>query len=117
MNTLLTLTAVLAFLAPAAQERLAANLIFDAVDSGDPVRVKKVLDADPKLASHKDAQGYTPLHRAAGRHSPEVVKLLLDAGADVNAKASNDDHTPLHRAAYGGSKEVVALLLDRGADA
>ena len=119
MNALVLLAAALAVPAlVAAQEPPATpDNIFDAIHAGDSVRVKKLLDADPKLVSRKNSWGLTPLHAAAGRYNPEVVKLLLDAGADVNEKLGDQDHTPLHRAAGMGSKKVVALLLARGADA
>ncbi len=90
--------------------------LFDAIGRGDTEKVKKLLDANPKLALHKKDQGYTPLHSAAQGRNVEIVKLLLDAKAEINAKAGTDEHTPLYLAAVGGSKDVVALLLDRGAD-
>src|SRR5262245_8892722 len=119
MKALVLLAAALAVPAlVAAQEPPATpDNIFDAIHAGDSVRVKKLLDADPKLVAHKNSLGVTPLHAAAERYNPEVVKLLLDAGADVNEKLGDQDSTPLHRAVGLGSKEVVALLLARGADA
>jgi ankyrin repeat protein len=118
MRTLALLALILALPGlAAAAEPSPADRLSDAIHSGDPVRVKKLLDADPKLISHKDRWGLTPLHAAAARYNPEVVKLLLDAGAGVNEKLGDHEHTPLHRAVGTGSKEVVALLLARGADA
>ena len=50
----------------------------------------------------RDAHGYTSLHIAAYRGTPDVVMALIEAGADVNAR-SEDGSTPLHAAAYHGS--------------
>lgn len=62
-----------------------------------------------------DAQGTSPLHRAAGAGDLELVSRLLDEGADP--AAPDRVTTPLGSAAAGGHLEVARLLLDRGADA
>ncbi|HEY1187391.1 MAG TPA: ankyrin repeat domain-containing protein, partial [Gemmata sp.] len=118
MKALVLLAAALAVPAlVAAQEPPATpDNIFDAIHAGDPVRVKKLLDANPKRVAHKNGSGVTPLHVAAERYNPEVVKVLLDAGANVNETFGDSEYTPLHGAVRLGGKEVVALLLARGAD-
>src|SRR5262245_48972455 len=108
MKTLTLLTflpvAILVTLEPSHRSVRAAapgDELFEALARNDAAKVKKLLDADPKLATHKNAAGFTPLHLAAASRNVEIAKLLLDAKADVNAKAA-DDHTPLYLAAIGG---------------
>lgn len=69
-------------------------------------------DNDPESAN---ANGVTPLMRAAGDGSVDFVQVLLDLGADVNAKR-NDGFNALALAAFFGHSQVVQLLLARGAD-
>src|SRR5215510_14244547 len=93
MKTLTLLTflpvAILATLEPSHRSVRAAapaDELIEALARNDAAKVKKLLEADPKLATHKNAAGFTPLHSAASGRNVEIVKLLLDAKADVNAK-------------------------------
>ena len=63
----------------------------------------------------KNADGQTPLHRAAEEASPAVCSVLLNNGAAVNAM---DDHgcSPLFVAASEGAADVCRVLLNNGAD-
>ena len=69
---------------------------------------------------HKDADGRTALHMAAGQDKEDIAKLLLSRGhAHVNAR-DTDGKTPLHVALAGGQKnseKVAKVLLRFGADA
>lgn len=71
------------------------------------------LGADPNVA---DAEGYTALHRAAHRDSPdaELVKALLAVGARWDATTKAGD-TVLSLAARHGDGPVTALLRGVGA--
>jgi ankyrin repeat protein len=62
----------------------------------------------------RDAEGQTPLHRAATRGYKDLVELLIAKGAEVNAKHKNGQ-TPLQMAASEGHKEVVEFLKKHGA--
>ncbi len=64
-----------------------------------------------------DADGLTPLMRAAGRGDSGAVTALLAGGADVNAAHASLRLTPLMFAAYGGHDATVRLLLEKGATA
>jgi len=62
-----------------------------------------------------DADGLTPLMRAAARGDAAQVTALLAGGADPNAAHAEVRVTPLMFAAYSGHDAVVQLLLDKGA--
>ena len=87
---------------------------FAAVEGGDLVAMRALLEADPSLARERHSSGSTPLHALVAH--PDAVRLLLRHGADPNARDVGDNATPLHFAAGGGHLESVRLLLDAGAD-
>ncbi len=62
-----------------------------------------------------DADGLTPLMRAAARGDAAQVTTLLGGGADPNSAHAEVRVTPLMFAAYSGHEAVVQLLLDKGA--
>ena len=114
--------------------------LFEAIEAGDVGRVDAMLDADPPLASSRDASGVSALMRARYRFDKaltEVVKRRLDvldvfeaaAFGDVDRLTelleaepslvndySGDGFTALHFAAFFGRHEAAALLIDRGAE-
>jgi ankyrin repeat protein len=72
-----------------------------------------------------DADGFTPLHRAAFAGHAEVARVLLErvehTGADalpklLNARSQGYGKSPLHCAADAGSSELVQLLIDKGSN-
>ena len=110
-----------------------------AIQSGDPAKLKSLLQADPKFASAPLANGVTPLmlatyygrtelaeillqhgaaqdiYVAAARGNVARVRELLDAHPDLLNAFAPDGHIPLGLAAFFGQRAVVQLLLDRGA--
>ena len=69
-----------------------------------------------------DADGVTPLHRAARQGQSDLIKSLVDQGASCEARMHRIDGstdrshgTPLHWAAIEGHHDSVAALLDAGA--
>ncbi|MGE0814176.1 MAG: ankyrin repeat domain-containing protein [Vicinamibacterales bacterium] len=64
-----------------------------------------------------DADGLTPLMRAAARGDAARVASLVAGGADVNAAHATLKLTPLMFAAYAGHDAVVQALLEKGATA
>jgi hypothetical protein len=68
--------------------------LFSAVASGNVVRVRELLAADPAAASGTDDQGATPLHHATFRGRRELAELLLARGADINARDAQFGATP-----------------------
>ena len=111
-----------------------------AIVDDDPGAVKRLLQADPGLASylirtpklynsgifHWIYVGDTMLHLAAAGYRVEIVRLLLAAGADPNAAMNRRRSSPLHYAADGfitgpawnATKQVRTMrcLLQHGAD-
>jgi ankyrin repeat protein len=69
--------------------------------------------ADP---GSRDADGWAPLHWAAGLYGDEArTRVLLDAGADANV-ATDGGFTPLMAAAQADDPARVRMLLAAGAD-
>jgi ankyrin repeat protein len=62
-----------------------------------------------------DADGLTPLMRAAARGDLAAVTTAIAAGADVNAAHPDARLTPLMFAAYFGHEATVRQLLEKGA--
>ncbi|XP_022786604.1 transient receptor potential cation channel subfamily A member 1-like isoform X2 [Stylophora pistillata] len=62
-----------------------------------------------------DAEGQTPLHRAATNNHVSVVEYLLDQGA-TRDPPDKSRSTPLFKAASKGAVDTVRFLLERGAD-
>ncbi len=114
--------------------------IFEAVESGDPARVKRKLSREPESISSRNENGLTPLLQALYAGQDDIVQLLLSCGPDLDVfeaaalgrvqdlkravgrskrrvgALSPDGFAPLHLAAYFGQPEAVVFLLDRGAD-
>ena len=91
------------------------DAILTAILDDDRPRVKKLLTADPRLATglidaarlyeskivHWIYVGDTALHLAAAGYRVELVRLLLAAGADPNSTRNHRHSGPLHYAADG----------------
>jgi ankyrin repeat protein len=60
------------------------------------------------------AQGYTPLHAAAGNGCLDAVRYLVEHGANVDAKGIDDERTPLEFAESCSHVEVIQYLKDPG---
>lgn len=91
---------------------MSEHKILRAIVDDDRAAVKKLLRADPSLASfqipeatlyrtrirHWIYAGDTPLHLAAAGYRSEIVQLLLDASADPNSNLNHRQSGPLHYA-------------------
>ncbi|MET8505721.1 ankyrin repeat domain-containing protein [Streptomyces sp. NPDC004787] len=91
------------------------STLFDSLFDGDDAVVRALrAGADPDA---RDADGETPLYRAAVSNQPGAVRLLLAAGADPGrASGPEEGDLPLCGAACGGHTEVVRALLAAGAE-
>lgn len=77
--------------------------------------VHRLITADPLLVHCCDADGYTPLHRAAYSGHVDVISALLNAGSKVNPRTV-DGWTPLHSACRWSHVAVASFLLQHGAE-
>src|SRR3974390_2017574 len=91
------------------------NALLEAILDDDRLRVKKLLKADPGLATCLTAEarlyeskilhwlyvGDTALHLAAAGYRLELVRLLIATGADPNSIRNHRQSSPLHYAADG----------------
>lgn len=65
-------------------------------------------------AGGRDAEGLTPLHRAAAEGNAGRVTALLREGADPLALDARMGTSPLHKAVYSGNSATVEILLEAG---
>ena len=93
----------------------------EAVQRGDAVTLKRLLEGSPEVALEKGGNGETLLHFVAifafkgNPAESDLVHSLIDAGAAVNAY-NKFGFTPLHEAAMARSIPVSSALLRAGAD-
>jgi ankyrin repeat protein len=114
--------------------------VLDAIKRKDAGAVAKALDADPTLATTRNAAGQTPaivaiywrapqilellrsrgveldVFEAAAAGDAERVSVLLDADRSLRDAHASDGWTPLHLASHFRQTAVIDLLLARGAD-
>ncbi len=94
----------------------------DAVISNNISKVRALLDQNADI-NEKDANGNTPLNRAADLGRTDICRALIDKGADVNTP-NNQGDTPLMSAiaaypAYNYNNDsinIAQMLLNKGAD-
>lgn len=89
--------------------------LHDAVVRGDLMQAKQAIQKGAHLNSAEhDADGRTPLHRAALDGRQSMVIALLDAGAEPNVSDAQGK-TPLHLASIQGHTDICRLLLAKHA--
>jgi ankyrin repeat protein len=80
-------------------------------------RVCRAMGAMQSSADEPDAEGLTPLMRAAADGAGgRVLRCLVAARADVNARDAADGGTALYHAAWFGHAEAVEALARLGGD-
>ena len=92
--------------------------IFEASAAGDCGRIELLLQQDAMLVHENSADGWAPLHLAAGFGGPQATALLLTHGAHVHRFSRNPMHNqPLHACiALSQDCETARLLIAQGAD-
>ncbi|XP_052000208.1 B-cell lymphoma 3 protein [Xyrauchen texanus] len=86
-----------------------------AVQNGDKMLAKIVLDSGAEINAGDNKSGRSPLIHAVENNSNDMVNLLIESGCDVNAQ-SYSGNTALHSACGRGQIEIVRILLKNGAD-
>jgi len=112
-NNLLGVSVVRKFSSGWYVEWEAKNPLFSAVENGDLVNLKILLDQGAEVNA-KTKRGRTLLHWTASRNSAMVTKTLIENGADAKAK-DNRGRTPMHIAADHGNDKVAQVLIEHGA--
>lgn len=79
----------------------------------EALKMKTASPVPKELLSTKDANGLTPLHKAAGLNRLEIVEYLLSVWPSSTTDADATGKTPLHWAA---SPEIFNRLVQAGAD-
>lgn len=88
--------------------------ILDAAESGDHVRMTKILEANKNSVFLRNEQGQTALHLVVKDCYVVCCKQLIKANADLDAQ-DNVGQTPLHLAIIHGSLDIIDTLLESGA--
>jgi uncharacterized protein len=92
--------------------------IFEASALGDCTRLEPLLRQDPMLVHATSADGWAPLHLAAGFGGLQATALLLAHGAHVHRFSHNPmRNQPLHACiALSRDPGTVGILIAQGAD-
>jgi Caspase domain/Ankyrin repeats (3 copies) len=96
-----------------------ATSLISAVEKGDIIAVKNLLDRGVNVNEEAGILGMTPLMHAAREGNIEMVKILFDKSPAVNTQAKTgavNGWTALSFAASEGHIEIVRLLIDKGTD-
>jgi ankyrin repeat protein/caspase domain-containing protein len=96
-----------------------ATPLISAVEKGDVIAAKNLLDRGANVNEEAGILGMTPLMHAAREGNIEMVKILFDKAPAVNAQAKTgavNGWTALSFAASEGHIEIVRLLIDKGTD-
>ena len=92
---------------------------FEALTTGDVVRVRQMVSEDAELLSAYDYSYYgaTPVTRICGNDQREMIGALLELGADLNRRSDWEmgAWSPLHSAIVNGNDSLAEYLLDAGA--
>ncbi|MGV8118255.1 MAG: ankyrin repeat domain-containing protein [Candidatus Xenobiia bacterium LiM19] len=85
------------------------------IKGGSIVRVKSIVESNPRLVNEKDQNKDTALHCAVTSRKVEIAGYLVEKASDINAK-DNKGNTPLLLACREGNIEMAELLVEKGAD-
>ena len=85
-----------------------------AIAKGDLGETRNLILSGAPINARSEADGRTPLYRAALHGHLDITRFLINRNARVSMGDKNGN-TPLHTAAFFGRTELVTLLLEKGA--
>lgn len=85
------------------------------IKDGSIVKVKDIVEHNPRLVHETDQNNDTALHCAVTSRKVEIAGYLVEKGADINAK-DKKGNTPLLLACREGNLEMAELLVEKGAE-
>ncbi|MES9898738.1 MAG: ankyrin repeat domain-containing protein [Sedimenticola sp.] len=107
------------------EEKMEGEELFQAIEDGNYLLVKIILNVQPNLVNVRDEYEMTPLMASvsSSERSVDIIEKIILSGADVNDKTS-EGYTPLHMMvdvngpSGTGSVpyEIANLLVKYGAD-
>jgi len=92
-----------------------ADSLHEAIQQGNLVKIKSLIDEDPALLELKTEDGRTPLHVAVMGGHKELVEYLIEEGANIDAQ-DKDGRTPLLNAIMFKKSDLARTLIKKGAD-
>ncbi|XP_064648480.1 poly [ADP-ribose] polymerase tankyrase-like [Lineus longissimus] len=111
------LSDVLELVELAKEDQGKVTTLLKAAKAGNLDEIKKILDADPKLASYKNKSGRCILHQAVLYEQKEVVEYLVGQYEALVGAKDNLGRLPLHyAAAQTDGEEMYAVLAGAGSD-
>ena len=93
-----------------------AGVIWDALESGDPVLVRRAFSRFPEELTNNAPVVGCHLYGACFRGDLTVVQALVELGADINLKDGRDGLAPISAACGQGHVPIVEYLLSLGCE-
>lgn len=84
-------------------------------ETGDFEGVQRFIDADGRISSRDEKNGWMPIHYAVNADDIEMVEFLICLGANVNGADFKGEIGPLDLAIRAGNVQMQALLQSKGA--
>lgn len=92
--------------------------IFDAIRNNDFVKVKELVNKNPKILNTPGNNRFTPLLFATNNNKPEIAEFLISKGANVDDMFLPDyyGNTPISFAIKNDNLDLIKLLHEKGAN-
>lgn len=86
-----------------------------AIQNGDLMLVKSMIEGNKDLLEIRIDTYFTPLNFASLEGKTDIVKYLVEKGADINTR-DREGSNPLQNAAIKGYFDIVKILVEKGSD-
>lgn len=87
-----------------------------AIDEGDTIAARQLLEATPTLAAATFSDGSSPLHEAAGANRAEIVELIVRHGAPLQSRFGQSAHSALSWALTVQALDAARKLVELGSE-